>query len=220
MSMGQRIVLLHGVATTAAIWDRVIASLGVLGMRDVVAIQRPCTGSLTDEVEAIAPLAKGALVVGQSGGATLVLALACSGHPIAGGIAHEPAVGSLLPALLAPAAAAFAERGVDGLGSTLYGPTWSSDMAGGDLSAIPRELAMFRSFEPAPVPAGQGRVLVTVGAMSPPIRHEAADALHTRLGYQVATIEGASHFAAWDAPTAFAETVAAHLERNGADYGT
>jgi pimeloyl-ACP methyl ester carboxylesterase len=56
--------------------------------------------------------------------------------------------------------------------------------------------------------------------MSPPIRHEAADALHTRLGYQVATIEGASHFAAWDAPTAFAETVAAHLERNGADHGT
>jgi pimeloyl-ACP methyl ester carboxylesterase len=218
--MSPRIVLLHGIATTASVWDRVVASLDALGVTDVVAVQRPCTGSLAAEVEAIAPLAEDSVVVGQSGGATLALALACSGHSLAGAIAHEPAVGSLLPGLLAPIAAAYAERGVDGLGSTLYGPTWSREMAGADLEVIPGELAMFRAFEPVPVPAGQGPVIVTVGALSPPIRHEAAAALHARLGYEIATLQGASHFAAWDAPEEFAAIIARHTERAGVDDGT
>jgi pimeloyl-ACP methyl ester carboxylesterase len=210
--MARRIVLLHGIATTAAVWDRLVAALAVLGVSDVVAIQRPCTGSLTEELDAIAPLTTDALVVGQSGGATLALALAGSATPLAGAVAHEPAVGSLVPALLAPVAAAFAERGAEGLGSTLYGPSWSLEMAGRDLAAIPRELAMFRAFEPAPARAGQGPVLVTVGAASPPRRHEAAAALHTRLGYEVMPLEGASHFVAWDAPAVFAAAIARHLQ--------
>ena len=111
--MAPRIVLLHGIATTASVWDRVVAALASLGVHDVVALQRPCTGSLDDELGAIAPLTEDALVVGQSGGATLALALASSSHRLAGAVAHEPAVGSLVPALLAPVAAAFAERGVE-----------------------------------------------------------------------------------------------------------
>lgn len=210
--MGPRIVLLHGIATTASIWDRVVAALAALGLRDVVAVQRPCTGSLDAELDAIAPFTENSLVVGQSGGATLALALASSSHSLAGAVAHEPAAGTLVPALLAPVAAAFAEGGVEGLGSTLYGPSWSVDMAGSDLAVISRELAMFRSFEPARVRAGQGPVLVTVGAASPSIRHEAAEALHTRLGYRIASIDGASHFAAWDSPAPFAAVIAGHLE--------
>jgi pimeloyl-ACP methyl ester carboxylesterase len=85
-------------------------------------------------------------------------------------------------------------------------------MAADDLAGIPGELAMFRAFEPSRVPANQGPVLVTVGALSPPIRHEAADALHARLGFEIATLEGASHFAAWDAPDAFAAAIVGRWE--------
>jgi len=209
--MAPRIVLLHGIATTASVWDKVVAELAGLGVHDVVALQRPCTGSLEKELEAIAPLTEDALVVGQSGGATLALALASSSHSLAGAVAHEPAVGSLVPALLAPVAAAFAERGIEGLGSTLYGPSWSIEMAGVNLAAVPGELAMFRAFEPAPARAGQGPVLVTVGAASPPRRHEAAAALHDGLGYEVLSLKGASHFVAWDAPAVLAAAISGHL---------
>lgn len=210
--MAPRIVLLHGIATTASVWDRVVEELAVLGIHDVLALQRPCTGSLDLELDSIGKATEDALVVGQSGGATLALALASSNHSLAGGVAHEPAVGSLVPALLAPVAAAFAAGGVEGLGSTLYGPSWSIDMAGNDVEVIPRELAMFRAFEPSRARDGQGPVLVTVGAASPPARQEAAAALHATLGYQVATLEGASHFAAWNAPAPFAAAIAGHLQ--------
>jgi pimeloyl-ACP methyl ester carboxylesterase len=218
--MRPRIVLLHGIATTPSIWNRVIPALADLGIDDVLALERPRTGSLDAEVEAIAQHTENALVVGQSGGATLALALACSRHSIAGAIAHEPAAGSLLPRLLAPISEAFDMSGVEGLGSRLYGPSWSVEMAGGDLQAVPRELAMFRAFEPARVRVGQGPVLVTVGADSPPVRHEAAKALHTRLGYETAVLDEASHFAAWDAPMRFAATIAtwqAHLRLHAVD---
>ncbi len=209
------VVLLHGIATTAAIWDPVVAELSLLGVSEVMAIERPRTGSLSAELSALAPSAEGALVVGQSGGATLALALAASDHPVAGVLAHEPAAGSLVPGLLAPVAAAFAERGVEGLGSTLYGPSWSMEMVGPHEESIPRELAMFRGFEPAPATEGQGPVLVTVGARSPKIRHDVAAALHTSCGYRVETLDGAAHFAAWDAPVRFAAAIAEHLDACG-----
>ncbi len=207
--MTSRIVLLHGIATTASVWDRVVAALADLGIHDVVALERPCTGSLAAEIDALAPHAEGALVVGQSGGATLALALAASDRiSLAGALAHEPAVGSLLPGLLAPVAAAYADGGIEGLGATLYGPSWSIAMAPPDHTRVPSELAMFRAFEPAAAPEHQGPILVTVGERSPRIRHEAAAALHERLGYETATLHGAAHFAAWDAAEAFAAAIA------------
>jgi pimeloyl-ACP methyl ester carboxylesterase len=209
--MAPRIVLLHGIATTSSIWDKVVEELAALDVHDVLAVQRPCTGVLAEELDAIGAVSEDALVVGQSGGATLALALASSSRSLAGVVAHEPAVGSLVPHLLGPVAAAYAEAGVEGLGSTLYGPSWSIQMAGSHLEAVPRELAMFRAFEPARARDGQGPVLVTVGSASPPARQQAAAALHTRLGYEVATLEGASHFAAWDSPAPFAATIAGHL---------
>ena len=39
-----------------------------------------------------------------------------------------------------------------------------------------------------------------------------AAALHSRLGYAVMPIDGASHFVAWDSPVVFAAAIAAHLE--------
>ncbi len=188
-----------------------VRALAARGFDDVVAPDRPCTGSLKDELEAVSGFVGDAWVVGQSGGATLVLALAASGIRMAGGIAHEPAVGSLLPGLLTPAATAFAEGGTTRFARTLYGASWLPEMAGPDTDAVRRELPMFRSFEPARRASGQGDVLVTVGEGSPRPRHEAAHALRHTLGYRVATIPAVAHFVAWDAPDVFAELIAREI---------
>lgn len=199
-----RIVLLHGVATTSAVWRDVLPFLDGL---EVVTPDRPCLGDLEAELAALEPIAAGSFLVGMSGGATLGLAFAASHTPLAGAILHEPAVGALLPGLLAPVAAAYAERGVPGFGTTLYGPRWDAGMASSDPGAVERELPMFRAFEPAAAAAGQGRVLVTVGGGSPPPRHAAATALHERLGYEVRVIPGASHFVAVEQPEALARLI-------------
>lgn len=210
--MPLRIVLVHGAATTSAVWARVIPALRALGFDDVDAVDRPCTGDLARELAFLAPRVEGALVAGQSGGATLGLALAASGIPLAGAVCHEPAVGSLVPSLLAPVAAAYDRDGLAGFGAALYGPSWTVAAAGADRDAVARDLPMFRAFEPAASRQPEGAVLVTVGASSPPIRHEAAVALHDRLGYPIAQIDG-RHFVAWDAAEAFAGTIAAHAAR-------
>ncbi len=54
------------------------------------------------------------------------------GVPLAGAVLHGPAVGSLLPGLLAPVAAAFAQGGVVSVARTLYGPAWDSTDASVD----------------------------------------------------------------------------------------
>src|SRR4051794_28590938 len=126
-----RVVLLHGAATTARIWDGVVALLTSYdGRYDVSAPDRPRTGDLERELAWLGPRVAGAWVVGMSGGATLGLALAASGAPIAGALLHEPAAGSLVPDLLTPAAEAFARGGTTEFGSTLYGPSWLPAMAG------------------------------------------------------------------------------------------
>lgn len=203
-----RILLVHGAATTASVWAPVLALLGDL---DVVAVDRPCSGDLDTELAALAPLAEGAFVVGVSGGATLTLALAASPVALAGGIAHEPAVGSLVPGLLAPMAAAFAEGGTPGFATTLYGARWRPELAPADDGAVARELRMFRSFEPQPARPGQGLVLVTVGEASPPPRHAAAEALHTRLGYSTAILDGCRHFLSQEHPELLVDLIRARI---------
>ncbi|WP_296666375.1 alpha/beta hydrolase [Demequina sp.] len=199
-----RIVLLHGAATTPAVWSRVAA---LLGGREVVAPERPSTGSLASELGWLAPLAEGALVVGASGGATLCLALAASDVRLAGAIAHEPAVGRLVPELLAPIAAAHATHGAAGMGRALYGPLWEPSMAP-DAGAVARDLQMFRAFEPARAATGQGRVLVTTGARSPKVRFIAAARLATDLGYRTTTIPDCGHFVAFENPESLAALIA------------
>lgn len=208
------IVALHGIATTARIWDDVVARLPG---RHVLTPERPRTGDLAAELAALAPLVAGRWVVGMSGGATLGLALAASRTPIAGAILHEPAVGSLLPGLLAPIRAAFDAGGTPALGTALYGKRWSPAMAGDPAGAggddtTARELAMFTGFEPAAPALGQGPVLVTYGACSPPVRRAAAEALADRLGHRIAAVPGVGHFAAVEDPAAFARFVQSVLD--------
>lgn len=206
--MSLRIVLVHGAATTPSVWDAVITALHRRGFDEVEAVRRPCSGDLEVELASVASRSEGALVVGQSGGATLALALAGSSAPVAGVLCHEPAVGSLLPGLLAPMAAAFAAGGVPAFGAALYGPGWSLADAGEDVDAVGRELPMFRGFEPTASALPASAALVTVGARSPEIRHDAARALHDRLGYAWTLVPGAAHFVAREAPEEFADLIA------------
>jgi pimeloyl-ACP methyl ester carboxylesterase len=94
----QRICLVHGAATTARIWDAVAGALRALMPAALVEVpERPASGSLDTEIEALLGPTRGALVVGVSGGATLGLELAARGAGFRAAILHEPAVGSLLP---------------------------------------------------------------------------------------------------------------------------
>ncbi|HWS57454.1 MAG TPA: alpha/beta hydrolase [Actinotalea sp.] len=199
-----RVLLVHGAATTGAVWERVVPLLDGL---DVLAPDRACSGDLATELDALTPAAEGAVVVGVSGGATLGLALAATAHRLAGAVLHEPAVGSLVPGLLDHVVAGYAAAGVPGFGAALYGPSWSPAMAPADPGAVARDLAMFRRFEPSPVAAGQGPVLVTVGGASPPPRHAAARVLGERFGVQVRVLPGCAHFVQQDAPDVLAAVI-------------
>lgn len=204
-----RVVLLHGAATTARVWDAVAVLLTAADTGyDVVAPERPRTGDLARELAWLGPYVEDAWVVGMSGGATLGLALAAAGAPIAGAILHEPAAGSLVPHLLTPAAEAFARGGTAEFGATLYGPSWRPAMAVGvDDAVTARELAMFRAVEPGPPVPPAGPVLVTYGAQSPPVRRTAAEALRDTCGYPIRELPATGHFAAVDAPRAIATVV-------------
>lgn len=204
-----RVVLLHGAATTAAVWDPVVALLADL---DVTTPDRPRTGDLDRELAWLAPQVAGSFVVGMSGGATLGLALTALDLGLVGALLHEPAVGSLAPGLLAGVAAAFAAGGLAAFGRALYGPSWEPAMAGevGE-DVIARELAMFRGFEPAPPRPSCGPVVVTYGERSGPPRQHAAEVVGARDGHTVRAVPGAGHFVAHDSPGTFAAEIRAAL---------
>jgi pimeloyl-ACP methyl ester carboxylesterase len=209
--MTVRVLLIHGVATTSAIWAPLLPYLRSF---DVLDVNRPRLGDMDSETRWLADYAAGAFVVGISGGATLGLALASSSTQLLGALVHEPAVGSLAPGLLDPIVAAYAAGGTAGFGAALYGPGWTLDMAPDDAPLTP-ELAMFRAYEPAVPAPGQGPVIATVGDRSLPIRHASVAALSAKYGYQTRVVVGSGHFAPFDAPKAFAALIAKSIEDLG-----
>lgn len=204
-----RVLLVHGAATTPAVWDRLIPLLRRpdAGGLEIVAPLRPSSGDLATEIAALADMARGAVVVGVSGGATLGLALLSSDVRLAGAVLHEPAVGALVPGLLDQVAAAYSAGGVPAFAEALYGPSWSPEMAPGDPDAVGRDLSMFRRFEPTELAGGQGPATTTVGGASPAARHEAAHALTHRFGLPARVLPGSRHFVQWDNPEALAAVV-------------
>jgi pimeloyl-ACP methyl ester carboxylesterase len=199
-----RVVLVHGTATSPVVWDRLTP---LLHGYDVSAPERPRTGDLQAESAWLADRARGAWVVGMSGGATLGLELVRNGTPLAGAILHEPAVGSLYPDLLAPVTEAFTTGRTPRLARALYGDSWRPNMGETDDATTARELAMFRGFEPGPASPAAGTVVITYGAASPEPRHTAARALADQFGYATRALPDAAHFVAWNNPTAFADTI-------------
>lgn len=189
-----RICLIHGAATTSAIWADVVTELAL--RLPGVQVERPdraASGSLDLEVEGLVGPVAGSLLVGVSGGATLGLELAARGAGFRAALLHEPAVGSLRPGLLNAVAAAYDEAGVRGFATTLYGPGWRPEFAPTDPDAVGRDLAMFRQFEPRAPMVDRSAVLITVGANSPPIRHEAAQRLVDRFGYRLRVLPDCGH---------------------------
>lgn len=199
--MGNRIVLVHGAATTSRVWRFVTPLLDGF---DVRCPDRDSTGDLDAELRALAPVCRGAVVAGVSGGATLGLALAARGAGLAAALLHEPAAGSLLPGLLTPVARAYASGGVNAFAAALYGPAWTPQEAPEDRGAVGRDLAMFRAFEPAAPARGEGRVILAVGALSPPARHESVRRLSEAFALPAVTIPGAAHAVHLENPAAFA----------------
>jgi hypothetical protein len=197
-------VLIHGAATTSRVWRQVVPLLDGF---EVLCPDRPCRGDLAIEVGTLAPICREAVLAGVSGGATLGLALAAAGVPFAAALLHEPAVGSLLPGLLEPFRAAYADGGPDAFGAALYGPAWTSAEAPDDPAAVGRDLAMFRGFEPAAPAPGAGAVVVTVGECSPPVRHESVRRLSARFGLPTEVLPGAGHAVHLEQPEAFAAAV-------------
>lgn len=200
-----RIMLVHGAASSGAMWKRVRENLADL---DVDAPERPCTGSLPKELDWLDSISEGAVVAGVSGGATLALGLAARPTTAVALIAHEPAVGSLVPELLSGPLTALAERGVDGFARALYGQHWNpSWLTNPEL--VPAEVAMFRSFEPSPALTAHIPVLVTTGALSSPVRHQAATRLSEAMGYSTLQIPHAGHLVSAENPAAFAALIRA-----------
>lgn len=183
-----RVVALHGVATNAAIWHG-LADL--LPEMDIRAPQRTCSGDLETEIAGLVDLVEDSVVVGFSGGATLGLELAARVR-LRAAVLHEPAVGSLLPGLLAPMGAAFEAGGTRAFAAALYGPTWDEPDTFDD-AVTGRELAMFRAFEPRAPRPDQGPLLVTYGAASPDVRRQAAEALRDAFGIEIRELAGTGH---------------------------
>jgi len=205
--MRTRIVLVHGAATTSRVWRHLIPLLD--GSFEVRRPDRASSGDLEAELAALEPVCKGAIVAGVSGGATLGLALAARGAGLAGAVLHEPAVGSLLPGLLDPMAAAYLDGGVPAFAAALYGPAWTPAEAPADPGAVGRDLAMFRAFEPAAPAADEGPVLLTVGELSPPVRHESVRRLAAAFALPVAILPGAGHAVHLENPAALANRIRA-----------
>jgi pimeloyl-ACP methyl ester carboxylesterase len=199
-------LLIHGAATTSGVWRNVVPALPGWS---VSTPDRASTGDLAAEIGALAPLAPGAVVGGVSGGATLGLAMLTAGVPMSAAVLHEPAAGSLSPRLLDAAIAAWESGGMPAFGRALYGSAWTPAEAPADPTRVARDLAMFRSFEPMPWPRPSPSVLLTVGELSPAVRHESVAALSDLLGAQVEVIPGAGHAVHLEQPLAFARLIAA-----------
>jgi pimeloyl-ACP methyl ester carboxylesterase len=140
-----RIVLIHGAATDSQVRASTAAALRESTAATVTAPDRPQSGDLDTEVDFLAPLCAGAIIIGVSGGVTLGLELAARDADIVGALLHEPAAGSLAPGLLDHVAEGLASDGVAGFGHALYGPAWDPSYTHASLDTVRREFAMFAS---------------------------------------------------------------------------
>lgn len=222
------IALVHGVGFGPSTFARVARELRRAG--PVVMVERRGYGTragqpppervedhVADLVAALdAAGVERAVVAGCSGGATIALAAALTAPDrVTAAVAHEPAVGSLGPELLALIERALRTSGL-ALVKALAGPgTWArltpaeraeaadcAGIAGDDARA-------YLGWEPPLDRADAAPVITTVGQRSAPMRHAIAAVLRERIGARVVVIEGCGHLAQLDAPAAFAATVSA-----------
>lgn len=158
-----------------------------------------------------------AVVAGMSGGATVALAMAISRPDrLVRAVAHEPAVGALVPELGGLVRGALAAGGGAGLARALAGPqTWAAldpatrTAVRARAALIERDAPAFLAFDPRLAAHVGDRLVCTVGARSEPLRHRVAAALSSSTGAPVLTVPGCGHLPQFDAPAAFADTILA-----------
>jgi pimeloyl-ACP methyl ester carboxylesterase len=157
-----------------------------------------------------------AVVAGCSGGATVALAAALMvPDRVVAAVAHEPAVGTLVPELLALISSTLAGGGGFALVRALAGPATWARLTGSETALLAAGAALFEAdsaaylaWEPEldGVPGG-APVTTTVGELSNPLRHTVARRLQERVGARVFVIADCGHLAQLDAPLAFAAVV-------------
>jgi pimeloyl-ACP methyl ester carboxylesterase len=158
-----------------------------------------------------------ATVAGMSGGATVALAMAISRPDrLVRAVAHEPAVGALVPELGGLVRGALAADGGAGLARALAGPeTWAAltaaerDAVLARAGLIERDAPAVLAFDPGLGPEVGPRLVCTVGDRSAPLRHEVAAALAHVTGARVVPVPGCGHLPQYDAPDVFARTILA-----------
>ncbi|HVF13640.1 MAG TPA: alpha/beta hydrolase, partial [Acidimicrobiales bacterium] len=235
---GPVVVLVHGVGIGAWAFDEVAAGL-VSDHRVLVPHRRgygpfdekvevPRSASVTEQVDDMLGLlgARGiwdATLVGVSGGATLVSALAMAAPGIVrAAVIHEPVLGPLAPELhallqaavarLASAAGAGAD-GVRGFMSGLVGEERMATLPPPALREILRraqvlraEVPEFAAFAPSAVDlSGLSKmpVVTSVGSRSPQCRHLAAGVLTQLASATMEVLDGVRHLPQLEAPKAF-----------------
>ena len=102
---------------------------------------------------------------------------------------------------------AYASGGAAAFAAALYGQSWDVGELSSDEDALGRDLAMFRAFEPSAPLAGGGPVVVSVGELSPPIRHRAAEALQRSFGLDVRVLPHSRHAVHLDNPIELAAAI-------------
>ena len=160
-----------------------------------------------------------AVVAGCSGGATIALAAALTApERVVAAIAHEPAVGSLGPELMALIASVACRPAAWRSCGRSPGPTTWSRLTPDERAEL--EAVRARSSPPTRAPTSPGsrrwtasprrrRSSARVGRRSAPMRHAIAAVVQERIGAQVVVIEDCGHLVQLDAPAAFAAVISA-----------
>jgi pimeloyl-ACP methyl ester carboxylesterase len=232
------VALVHGVGfgpATFAIVERELRRSG-----PVVMVQRRGYGSraalappgrvedhVADLVAALdAAEIERAVVAGCSGGATVALAAALMApERVVAAVAHEPAVGTLVPELLTLISRTLADGGGFALVRALAGPATWARLTASETALLATGAALFEAdsaaylaWEPALDDAPDGApVTTTVGELSNPLRHTVARRLEEHAGARIVVIPGCGHLAQLDAPLAFAAVISEAAARHTSD---
>lgn len=233
LGTGPVVVLLHGVGFGPGTLAPVASALA--GRARVLVVRRPVpapgaalehqaadTGAVVTDYLGGEPH----VVAGVSGGATLALALAATGAPLLGIVAHEPLLGAAAPALAAlirASHAALAAGDIDPAAwyAGLVGErTWRS-LDEGDRTAtlgahddLVAETKPFVEWDPSNDDITALRsipITSTVGKRSRIARWRAAADLHRLVGASVEVLPGTGHLVQFEAPNAFADAVGRSL---------
>jgi pimeloyl-ACP methyl ester carboxylesterase len=223
------VVLVHGVGFGPETLVPIADALGGSGRAIVIArrgygnrAELPPARTVDEHVADVIEVLDGtdverAVIAGISGGATVALAMALA-HPerTAMAVAHEPAVGTLVPELPALVRSSLAAGGGRELVRVLAGPrTWQSLPAAliaavtGRAELIESDARAFLAFEPSP--GGGARLITSVGSRSDPLRSAVAQRLAGAFGASVEVIPECGHLPQFDAPQAFAELILDHV---------